>query len=256
MADVGVWGGSPRVKQENTDEEEVIEDEVIEEEEKPSIYDTYDLDEELANFNLAEFDWTFGLLAEIPGLEFLLSLEGPFEFFSGFLNGTQILKTGETHTCERLIKDDFIHNANQIVNMTGVIIGTKDTFENIYNLFDNALLVAKITQQLHPIAFHCWNAGEDVYAHFYDIIAMQNGYDPKNYIMNSVYNFGHIFDNMRDMVFFFQQNPRGQVNSIHDAGYNLGMAVYYLITPEIAQYESEANMSDIEDQYSINDLFD
>jgi hypothetical protein len=78
MADVGVWGGSPRVKQENTDEDEVIEDEVIEEEEKPSIYDTYDLDEELANFNLAEFDWTFGLLAEIPGLEFLLSLEGPF----------------------------------------------------------------------------------------------------------------------------------------------------------------------------------
>jgi len=85
---------------------------------------------------------------------------------------------------------------------------------------------------------------------------MQNGYDPKNYIMNTVYNFGHIFDNMRDMVFFFQQNPRGQVNSIHDAGYNLGMAVFYLITPEIAQYESEANLSDVEDQYSINDLFD
>ena len=58
----------------------------------------------------------------------MLSLEGPFEFFSGFLNGTQILKTGETHTCERLIQEDFIHNANQIVNMTGVIIGTKDTF--------------------------------------------------------------------------------------------------------------------------------
>lgn len=118
---------------------------MIEEEQIPSIYDTYDLDEELANFNLAEFDWTFGLLAEIPGLEFLLSLEGPFEFFTGFLNGTQILKTGETHTCERLIQEDFIHNANQIVNMTGVIIGTKDTFENIYNLFDNALLMAKIT---------------------------------------------------------------------------------------------------------------
>jgi hypothetical protein len=147
MADVGVWGGSPRVKQrsprvkqENTDEEEVIEEEPT-----PSIYETYDLDDELANFNLAEFDWTFGLLAEIPGLEFLLSLEGPFEFFTGFLNGTQILKSEETFICERLIQDDFIHNANQIVNMTGVIIETKDTFENIYNLFDNALLMAKIT---------------------------------------------------------------------------------------------------------------
>ena len=118
--------------------------------------------------------------------------------------------------------------------MTGVIISTSDIFENIYNLFDNALLFAKISQQLHPIAFHCWSAGEDVYAHFYEIIWMQNGYDPKTYIMNTVYNFGHIFDNIRDMVLFFQKNPRGQVNSVHDAGYNLGLAVYYLITPQIA----------------------
>jgi hypothetical protein len=192
----------------------------------------------LANFNLADFDWTFGIFESVPGIEFLLTLQGPFEFFTGFLNGTQILKTEETLVCENLIQRDFITNANQIVNMTGVIIQTRDIFENIYNLFDNALLVAKITQQLHPIAFHCWNAGEDVYAHFYDIIVMQNGYDPKNYLMNSVYNFGHIFDNLRDMVFFFTQNPRGQVNSVHDAGYNLGVAVYYLITPDLAVYDS------------------
>ena len=62
---------------------------------------------------------------------------------------------------------------------------------------------------MHPIAFNCWNAGEDVYAHFYDIVAFQNGYNPKNYIMNFVYNFGHIFDNMRDVVLYFTQNPRG-----------------------------------------------
>lgn len=238
----GVWGGSPRVRQEeNTDEEEttVDEEEVeeVEQDVKPSMYETYDLDEQLENFNLAEFDWTFGLLANIPGLEFLLSLEGPFEFTSGFLNGTQILKSDETFICENLIQDGFILNANQIVNMTGVIFSTEDFYENVYNIFDNALLFAKIAQQLHPITFHCWTAGEDVYAHFFDIIAMQNGYDPKNYIMNMVYNFGHIFDNLRDVWLFFEQNPRGQVNSIHDAGYNLGIALYYLITPEIAQYD-------------------
>jgi hypothetical protein len=72
----GVWG-APRVQQEG-EEQEV----------KPSIYDTYDLDEEFENFNLSDFDWTFGLLANVPGLEFLMTLEGPFEFMTGFLNGT------------------------------------------------------------------------------------------------------------------------------------------------------------------------
>ena len=56
--------------------------------------------------------------------------------------------------------------------------------------------------------------------------------------MNSVYNFGHIFDNIRDLILYFNENPRGQTNSVHDAGYNAGIAVYYFITPEIAFYES------------------
>jgi hypothetical protein len=150
--------------------------------------------------------------------------------------------------CENLVEIDFIENAEQIVNLTGVILITEDSYENIYNLFDNALLVAKITQQLHPIAFHCWGAGEDVYSHFWSIIAEENGYNPKNYIMNSVYNFGHIFDNLRDVVMYFNESPRGQVNSIHDAGYNAGLAVYYLITPDLAVYDSGIEEEIPEDQ--------
>merc|ERR1719198_1306554 len=58
--------------------------------------------------------------------------------------------------------------------------------------------------------------------------------------MNTVYNFGHIFDNMRDAFMFFYEDPRGQTNNVHDAGYNVGLAVYYFITPDLAIYESEA----------------
>jgi len=58
--------------------------------------------------------------------------------------------------------------------------------------------------------------------------------------MNTVYNFGHIFDNMRDVYLYFTENPRGQINSVHDAGYNLGLAMYFFITPELAYYESDA----------------
>jgi len=150
------------------------------------------------------------------------------------------MKNNETYICENLIQNDFTANAKQIGNMTGVMIETKDFFENIYNLFDTMLLVTKITQQLHPIAFHCWSAGEHTYAHFYDIVLVQNGLDPKNYIMNFVYNFGHIFDNLRNVVMYLVEDPRGQINSVHDAGYNLGLALHYFITPEIAYYESNA----------------
>jgi len=69
---------------------------------------------------------------------------------------------------------------------------------------------------------------------------MENGLDMKAYLFNIVYNFGMIFDSLRDVVLFFEEDPRGQTNNIHDAGYNVGLALYYFITPDIAQYESEA----------------
>ena len=65
---------------------------------------------------------------------------------------------------------------------------------------------------------------------------VQNGESPKTYLMNFVYNFGHIFDAIRELVLFFMLDPRGQVNSVHDAGYSLGQSVYYLITPNIYTY--------------------
>ena len=135
--------------------------------------------------------------------------------------------------------------------MTQVIWAEEDTFINIYNVFDQLLLITKITQNLHPIAFHCWAAGENVWDHFYDIIAEQNGYNPKNYIMNSVYNFGHIFDNIRDVILYFTMDPRGQTNSVHDAGFNLGQAVYYFITPELAYYDSGALDYEIEEDQKL-----
>jgi hypothetical protein len=140
--------------------------------------------------------------------------------------------------CDKLLAEDFVTNAEDIVNMTGTIVETEDFFENVYNVFDDLLLVTKITQKLHPIAFHCWYAGEHTYKHFYDVIVLDNGYNPKNYILNVVYNFGHIFDAIRDVYLFFAEDPRGQLNDVHDAGFSAGLALFYVITPGLAIYES------------------
>jgi hypothetical protein len=170
------------------------------------------------------------------------------------LNGTQFLKDKEVLTCENLIENDYITNAQDIVNMTGVIRDTDDNLENIYNYFDQLLLITKITQQLHPIAFHCWTAGENVYTHFYQIIAEENGYSPKTYVMNSVYNFGHIFDNLRDAIMYFTEDSRGQVNNVHDAGYNVGLALYYFITPDIAYYDTPAITYEVEEEEVLEEI--
>lgn len=58
--------------------------------------------------------------------------------------------------------------------------------------------------------------------------------------MNVVYNFGYIFDALRDFSLFFIQDPRGQTHNVHDAGYNLGLASFYIITPDLANYDTTA----------------
>jgi len=85
----------------------------------------------------------------------------------------------------------------------------KDFYKGVFLLFDDLLMLTKITQKLHPIVFHCWNGGETTYNHFFDILVNQNGYNPKSYIMNVVYNFGIIFDSLREFSLFFIMDPRG-----------------------------------------------
>jgi len=107
---------------------------------------------------------------------------------------------------------------------------------------------------LHPTALNCWNGGEHAYDHFYDIIVNQNGLNPKSYLLNLVYNFGGVFDAGRELYLFFKEDPRGQLNNVHDAGYNLGLMLYYLITPSLATYQTDAISSDIKTQAQLDAL--
>lgn len=98
----------------------------------------------------------------------------------------------------------------------------------------------RMTQRLHPAMVNCIGAGEFTYEQLYNIIVEQNGYNPKTYIMNTVYNFGHIFDGVRDTYLFFVESPRGNPKAVYQMGYNLGQAVFYFIMPNIADYYSDA----------------
>lgn len=136
---------------------------------------------------------------------------------------------------------NLVNETERLANLTMTIFQQEDYFEIVFYLFDVALLATKILSQLHPIAFNCYNAGETTYFYYYDVFVEQNGYNPKNYIMNVIYNFGHIFDSLRDAWLFLLEDPRGQVTNVYDCGFSIGWATYMVITPGLAVYETDVN---------------
>lgn len=135
----------------------------------------------------------------------------------------------------------LVNETELVVNLTLTIFEKEDFFEAFFYVYDVALTATRILSQLHPIAFNCYNAGESTYLQYYHIIVEENGWNPKNYLMNTIYNFGHIFDAYRDAWLFIAMDPRGQINNVYDMGYSIGFATYMFITPGIANYETDVH---------------
>jgi hypothetical protein len=106
-------------------------------------------------------------------------------------------------TCDTLINNDLIYNFRKMQNITGNFWYTNDFYKVTYNIFDLLMTLTRFTQQLHPIVFNCYNAGENVYNHYANIIINTNGYNVKPYILNFIYAFGNIYECFRDVYIFF-----------------------------------------------------
>lgn len=209
--------------------------------------------------DLSALDLSFGLSEFVPGFKHLFTISGPFEFARGFVNGTQMMKNNDTHMCDNIIFDTIIPDMEEVRNLSISINMEPDGYQAVFIFFDISLLMTRLLSNLHPFCFHCWNSGDHIYLHYYDIVVVQNGDDyAKPYMLNLVYNFGAIFDAMREVVLFFIEDPRGLSNNVHDAGYNLGLVLYFFITPNIVDYETYAiNHNKVDyDQLSGKELKD
>ena len=90
------------------------------------------------------FDWTFGLKDELPGLKYLVTFEGPIEFYRGFINGTQMLKNDNTRMCDDIIANEVAPTMTKFKNVTETLFGMEDFYEIMYVLFDEALLMTRL----------------------------------------------------------------------------------------------------------------
>jgi len=57
---------------------------------------------------LDEIDWTFGLGESLPGLAHLATIEGPYEFTRGLINGTQFTRDHHMNQCDVIVHDHLI----------------------------------------------------------------------------------------------------------------------------------------------------
>lgn len=161
------------------------------------------------SIDAVSWDFTFGLAETFPGLKYLQQLRGPPNLVRGYINGSRMLQDEYMLQCDQLTSQVLITESELLWNTTLSLFAEGDFYKQVYFAFDWALLATKILSQLHPITFNCLNGAETVYGHYYDVIVIQNGYNVKPYLLNFVYNFGHIFDAYRDFYLFFTADPRG-----------------------------------------------
>jgi hypothetical protein len=63
---------------------------------------------------IENIDLTFGLKDELPGLKYLLTIEGPFEFIRGFFKGIKVTQDKDADMCDKLIGDELVANILQV----------------------------------------------------------------------------------------------------------------------------------------------
>ncbi len=109
------------------------------------------------------------------------------QFIIGVFNGSSLLTTQNLTQCRAIIDKHVVQNGLYIVNRTK----EGDIYVALTTVFD-------ITYHLYDINTHCYYGvldGVDT------LIKVRNAYtNPRNLIDNLVYNFGHIFDALRDGI--------------------------------------------------------
>jgi len=140
------------------------------------------------------------------------------EFTIGVLNGTQLVQDEDDMIiCSNSLVIDLIEKAKVVGNETS----GGSIFLGLYAIYD-------MIYALHPLVFHCratvfgaYNGSKWLFDEIDDI---------RRVIDNLVHNFSYMMDAILDVNSFFNESTRGaHLTGPYEAGYGIGMVVYYLI---------------------------
>lgn len=142
-------------------------------------------------------------------------------FMIGIFNGTQLVQDeADMEQCAEALIIDIVDGANRVKNET--LDGT--VFRGMYATYD-------MIYSLHPLVYSCRKTFVDAYYGSYWLFDDLD--DIRRVIDNLVHNFSFIMDAILDVNSFFNSGDRGQhFDGPYDAGYGIGMVVFYLIADD------------------------
>jgi len=144
----------------------------------------------------------------------LISLKGPMDFSTGLYDGLQMEKNEEMHECERLIDDKVQDNLILLYNHTLSL--------NVFKALD---VTIDILYNAHGVYIACPEGFKRGYESI--VLETETLKDPTRYMDNLIFNFGLIFDNVRDFYMWLQYGSMGEENGPYNNGFALGNVAYY-----------------------------
>jgi hypothetical protein len=145
------------------------------------------------------------------------TFSGVVSFARGALNGTRYLTTQNMTQCESILINKLDGNALKIANATVQL-----------QFFKAGWAFLDMVYNVDPITQTCYRSVSEVVN---GIIVNYNALEPRVIIDNFIYQFGKIYDSVRDVLLFFTTDDRGEINLPYDAGYGIGNAVYLIFKP-------------------------
>lgn len=101
------------------------------------------------------------------------------------------------------------------------------TYYGILKGFD---IFYDITYHVQDMTYSCYAAlfeGYDQLLGYGDFVT-----NPSYLLTNLIYNFGLMYNSVKDVIVFFQGSQFSGAKTAHDAGYELGSLLYYIFMEE------------------------
>ncbi len=146
----------------------------------------------------------------------LWKIENFVNFWRGLTEGSRLFKDDKMQNCEDVIDYHYVLNFYSIANSTV----SQDLFSIMETVID-------IIYHTHDLAYECYEGTLEAKEEF---LAKKDVYtDPKNLLNNIVFNFGNIFDAIRDALVWFDVGSQGEDEVSYDIGYALGNSFYLVL---------------------------
>lgn len=144
-------------------------------------------------------------------------MAGVVSFVRGIANGTQTPSTKNFTRCEEKVVDKWDFNFYKMVNRS-----------REGDFFEAGWVALDMIYNIDNITVSCGRGVIEVTTGLEYLASLQY---PSSVIDNFIFNFGDIFDSLRNSILFLNHNPRGDFNVPYDAGYGVGHAIYEVLQP-------------------------